>query len=528
MTTSRNAPSHPARAVWFDLAVGRDELLEAGATHPAEESGFLWVDLELSDPGGLAALETSGHLPPRVIDTESPDGVVAWHAGAGHVHFAFAGAHMRSGSLVLDRRHLVVGRGVVTSVHRGQPDYLERVRSRYVDTFAAFAKSHGFLIFEMAGLLIDDLQEAVRDLGDRIDELRLAATPSSAGRPPESAELLAAVLLLRRILVGTRDVLVEAATRRSEFVPETTQPYLRDLASRIDGTVDDLAFSRGVLAEAMSEAAAVEATVPAPVATQEPTPTSARGKRPALHFVGLGSHAVHRDGKPVPDGDFGAGRGRELLTALLAARGAVGRGDLIAAFWPDLDAERGGRALDEAVRRVLEVLAPDDPPSLIADVPDGHRLMLGADDSWDIAEILEAPVRAAEAGSAMERVEMLAAALAAASEPIYPEWPDAPWLAGLRRDFAGAILAVRGALAEALLAAGDPAAALAHFQTLLDGDPEREAWHRGVMRCHAARGDRPLALRQYHACRSVLRQTQGAEPSPETQGLYLDLMRPAR
>ena len=44
------------------------------------------------------------------------------------------------------------------------------------------------------------------------------------------------------------------------------------------------------------------------------------------------------------------------------------------------------------------------------------------------------------------------------------------------------------------------------------------------MRCHAEAGRLPLALRQFHACRSILRQTQGADPGPETQALYLELL----
>ncbi|MGI9539117.1 MAG: AfsR/SARP family transcriptional regulator, partial [Miltoncostaeaceae bacterium] len=84
---------------------------------------------------------------------------------------------------------------------------------------------------------------------------------------------------------------------------------------------------------------------------------------------------------------------------------------------------------------------------------------------------------------------------------------------------------LRGALAEALLASGRHAAAGEHFERLLDEAPEEEAWHRGLMRCHAADGERALALRQFHACRSVLRQGPGVEPSPETEALYLELLR---
>jgi DNA-binding SARP family transcriptional activator len=64
-----------------------------------------------------------------------------------------------------------------------------------------------------------------------------------------------------------------------------------------------------------------------------------------------------------------------------------------------------------------------------------------------------------------------------------------------------------------------------HFSVLADEEPEQEGWHRGIMRCHSAAGERALALRQFHTCRSVLRQSRGVEPSPETQALYIELLK---
>jgi DNA-binding SARP family transcriptional activator len=79
-------------------------------------------------------------------------------------------------------------------------------------------------------------------------------------------------------------------------------------------------------------------------------------------------------------------------------------------------------------------------------------------------------------------------------------------------------------MGDVLLAAGRPDDAIGHFEALVESDPEDEAGHRGVMRCHADAGRLPFALRQFHACRSILRQTQGADPSRETQALYLELL----
>ena len=44
------------------------------------------------------------------------------------------------------------------------------------------------------------------------------------------------------------------------------------------------------------------------------------------------------------------------------------------------------------------------------------------------------------------------------------------------------------------------------------------------MRAYAQAGERPLALRQFHACRTLLRAL-GIEPSAETRELYSSLLR---
>jgi DNA-binding SARP family transcriptional activator len=45
------------------------------------------------------------------------------------------------------------------------------------------------------------------------------------------------------------------------------------------------------------------------------------------------------------------------------------------------------------------------------------------------------------------------------------------------------------------------------------------------MRIYAAAGERALALRQYDACRTLLRERLGIEPSRETRELHTHLLR---
>ena|SRR5438105_339637 len=123
-------------------------------------------------------------------------------------------------------------------------------------------------------------------------------------------------------------------------------------------------------------------------------------------------------------------------------------------------------------------------------------------------------------------MELLSRALDAYRGPLFPEWPYAEWSRELRKECERAHRSVQAAAGETLLELGRAAEALGHFESLLTADPECERWHRGMMRSYFLAGERALALRQFHTCRSVLRQSRGAEPDPETNALYMRLLRP--
>jgi DNA-binding SARP family transcriptional activator len=67
--------------------------------------------------------------------------------------------------------------------------------------------------------------------------------------------------------------------------------------------------------------------------------------------------------------------------------------------------------------------------------------------------------------------------------------------------------------------------AIGRYRLLLALEPEREGWHRGLMEQYAAAGERALALRQYQACRAVLLDGLGVEPSRATRELHTRILR---
>jgi len=61
---------------------------------------------------------------------------------------------------------------------------------------------------------------------------------------------------------------------------------------------------------------------------------------------------------------------------------------------------------------------------------------------------------------------------------------------------------------------------IAYGQRILALDPLREEVHRQLMRYYELAGRRACALRQFEACRRVLREELEADPMPETVALY--------
>jgi len=295
---------------------------------------------------------------------------------------------------------------------------------------------------------------------------------------------------------------------------------------------------RAELAEVVGEAAGVEAEVVDRLLRDPDRAVRALAQRSherlsagallALRFMGLGGFAVRRGDVLLRSADFGRERARALLAALLCAGRPVHREELLEWFWPHLAPARGVRAFHvtmHGLRRALQPeLSRDMSASVVLADGESYRVVLGERASWDAAEFLALARDPAAAEEPDARLRRLRAAEAADAGPLYPEWPFAEWALPRRSEVQQASQKILEQLAEALAAAGQPQAATAFYQRLLVLDPEREAVHRRLMQAYAQAGERTLALRQYHACRALLRRELGVEASAETRALYQDLL----
>jgi DNA-binding SARP family transcriptional activator len=242
--------------------------------------------------------------------------------------------------------------------------------------------------------------------------------------------------------------------------------------------------------------------------------------------VSLGRFSATRDGVPVPETAFGRQKARALLALLLAAGGPVHRERIMDGLWPDLPPERAGAALRVALHGLRHAIAPEleanAPGSPIIAEAETIRVVLDDGDDWD-AGTFRALVRHRHPGPD-EEIEALERAERLYGGPFVPEWPYADWAEPARRELEALHLEALERLAEAFAATGRAHEAIRRLRRLVVLEPERESWHRALMRCFAATGEQAQALRQYHACRTVLKREQGVGPGPETTALYREIL----
>jgi DNA-binding SARP family transcriptional activator len=94
------------------------------------------------------------------------------------------------------------------------------------------------------------------------------------------------------------------------------------------------------------------------------------------------------------------------------------------------------------------------------------------------------------------------------------------WIVPIREGLHDSFISALERLVRLLENQRDYRAAVHCAQRLLRNDPLREATYRTLIRLHALSGDRPAALRAYHACVTVLQRELGVEPDRTTREAY--------
>ena len=206
---------------------------------------------------------------------------------------------------------------------------------------------------------------------------------------------------------------------------------------------------------------------------------------------------------------------RALLAAVaLASPRPALRGRLAELLWSRRPEEQARASLRQEIHRLLETLAPAG--TEILQVTRDH-ISLSPGKVWiDVEEVMRATTDQPASlslldGDLLEDLDGV--------DPVFDAWLTAERerLRDRARNVAEALLREQN----------EPEAAIPAAQRLLQIDRAHEGAWRALMRAHAARGERGMAIQAYDRCRAVLADLLDASPSVETQKLLAEIRGPA-
>lgn len=248
--------------------------------------------------------------------------------------------------------------------------------------------------------------------------------------------------------------------------------------------------------------------------------SSPEGSSPSLEILALGSARVRLEGRPLVTADWGYAKPRDLLF-LLACSPPLGKEQIGAHLWPDLDPRRLRNALHSALRDLRKTLG--DPGWVV--YTDG-RYALDLDHRpcrFDVADF-EAALAAARAGGSPDATQrQLHRAVETYRGDLLPDL-DADWVVTRREELRRAYVRATLELGRELSQRGDFDRAATMFALAVDRDPFLEVAHRGLMLSWARSGEPARAVEHFQQLARRLKHELGAVPAPETQLLYRRLV----
>ena len=208
----------------------------------------------------------------------------------------------------------------------------------------------------------------------------------------------------------------------------------------------------------------------------------------------------------------------------------VSRDELISAIWPHGQPKEVDTALSAILSKLRAVLSK---AGLQRDVA-GIDVRLGSielqlpSNAWidveasaNAADEAEGALRAGDRPRAWSLSNVV---VSIARRPFLRD-EEAPWIESRRSKLRS--LLVRGLECLSTISAGqgEEPLALQYANEMVEIEPFRETAYQHLMRLHVQMGNRAEALRVFGDCRKLLKEELGASPSPETEALFLRILR---
>ena len=218
----------------------------------------------------------------------------------------------------------------------------------------------------------------------------------------------------------------------------------------------------------------------------------------------------------------------QFLVTMRLQTSRLHKEQIIDNLWPELDADGGDRDFKVALHAVNKVLEPNRKPRAEPRFIQRHDLTyeLNLNEVWIDGLAFEQLITTANQrlpDDPQNAIIYYRQALELYKGDYLPERRYEDWSNIERERLQVLALGLMTGLARLLLA-GNPLESIRLTQHALTIDPVWEDAYRIQMRAYLAQGNRPLAIRTYRQCKSVLNDELGIEPLPETVALYEEIV----
>jgi magnesium transporter len=248
--------------VGLDFSTKQERAVTPGELPGLLASGlFFWVDVDCAhcpDQGPQcgkceALLRTLGMNDLALAEVLGPDREGRYDVYEDCLHFAVSEAKLIENRLQTAHVDVVLGERFMVTYRRREADFVKQMRRTYRDDFVKFARSPGFLLYEIGDYLVESYRRTIRSFQESVEQVQLQLF----GEVDDDifrhvAELTQDILVFRKIVLASRELMHELATRRSPFVSETTQPFLDNMAGTLERLGGDLTTEREVLNETLN------------------------------------------------------------------------------------------------------------------------------------------------------------------------------------------------------------------------------------------------------------------------------------
>lgn len=239
----------------FDFDRKVEKAVSTAEAGPACAAGlYCWADVQAAHPDEAGPLlENLGFKPAVISEVFKAEHEGTYDVYPDCLHFSVKEAVFRDGAFTTTSLNILLNEHAMVTFHTKEVHVITHIQRTYREDFLKFSKSPGFLLYEIADHLVDGHRRTLQGFTGSVEQVQMKLFGEVDDEIFKHVSALTRdILIFRKVVLASRELMHELSSRRSPFVSETTQPFLDIMAGTLERLGNDLATERDVLTETLN------------------------------------------------------------------------------------------------------------------------------------------------------------------------------------------------------------------------------------------------------------------------------------